>query len=413
MKKTWPGNIILLLCSIIITLVLAEFIFRWMLFSNARAFNFLREPSYYSNYIRNVHEDFYDENYWKLNYIFRKKFNNENPHPLLGWTVNLDEKTLLHNDSKNVGNRRPVLLYGNSFAMCVYQSKCFEEILNGDKDFAQGYYLLNYGVGGYGVDQIYLLLNETVDLYDNPFIVFSLLTTDIDRCMLPVRDAQKPYFIVTDSGLKLQGVPITMSSSEYFRKNRPKIRSYLFNKFRNSSFYPFKIEGRRKEEYIEKIKTLNRMILDKVFERLNESGIDFVVVLFCPVRHGKYEWRSLFLINYFDSINVPYIYDLYLRECDTTYSSYDPGNYAIIHDGHPTTHLNTLVSNEIKRYILDPDYHATLYAANKERKVEYYKYLILKSPKWLEAVKSKALERGISLDSMVQLDAEYMVRNEK
>jgi hypothetical protein len=419
MKKFYPGNIVLLLFSIIITLIVAEYIFRWMLFGNAKAFNFLREPSYYSNYIRHVPEDFYDDDYWKLNYIFRKKFRNEYPHPLLGWTGFFNKKTLVHYDSDKVGNKRPVLLYGNSFAMCVSQVKCFEDILNQDKDFAEAHYLLNYGVGGYGVDQIYLLLNETVDMFNKPFVVFSLLTTDMDRCMLSVRDAQKPYFIITDSGLKLQGVPITLSSSEYFKKNRPKIRSYLFNKFRNSNLNPFEKDKRREKEYIEKIKSLNKMIFDKVFERLRESDIDFVVLLFRPVHHGKYGWRSLFLMEYFNSNDIPYIYDLDIRESDTTFSTYSPYNYAIPEDGHPTTHLNTLISNEIKRYILDVDYRKVLLARNKERnkiatsQVEYYKYIIMNSPEWLEKVKSKALEKGISLDSMILLDAEYMVSIKK
>jgi hypothetical protein len=419
MKKSFPGNIFLLVCSVIVTLIVAEFIFRWMLFGNARTFKSLREPSYYSNYIRHVPEDFYDEDYWKLNYIFKKKFKNEDPHPLLGWTVNFNKKTFIHNDSNKVGNKRPVLLYGNSFAMCVYLSKCFEEILNNDKDFAKGHYLLNYGVGGYGVDQIYLLLNETVDKFNKPFVVFSLLTTDMDRCMLSVRDAQKPYFVETDSGLKLQGVPITLASSEYFKKNRPKIKSYLFNKFRNSALNPFKNDERREKEYIEKIKSINKLILNKIFERLRESEIDFVVLLFHPVRHEKFGWRSLFLINYFYANDVPYIYDLELRERDTTYSTYNPDNYAIRNDGHPTTHSNTLISNEIKRYILDFDYRKTVLARNRERKdiatsqVEYYKYIILNSPDWLEKVKSKAIEKGISLDSMLLLDAEYMVRIKK
>ncbi len=416
MKKSCLGNIVLLLFSIIITLIVAEYIFRWMLFGNAKAFNFLREPSYYSNYIRHVPEDFYDDDYWKLNYIFKKKrYKNEDPHPLLGWIINFNKKTLVHNDSNKVGNKRPVLLYGNSFAMCVYQSKCFQDILNEDNDFAKEYYLLNYGVGAYGVDQIYLLMNETVDKYNKPFVVFSLLTTDMDRCMLSVRDAQKPYFVETDSGLQLQGVPINQPSSEYFRKNRPKIRSYLYNKFRNSVLNPFKKDEIREKDYIEKIKSINKLILDKAFERLRKSEIDFVVLLFHPLHHDKSEWRSLFLIDYFDANNVPYIYDLELVEKDTTFSTYEPDHYAIHGNGHPTTHLNALISNEIKRYILDVDYRKVLLARNKERKkittsqVEYYKCLIMNSPEWLEKVKSKALEKGISLDSMILLDAEYMV----
>ncbi|UCH15769.1 MAG: hypothetical protein JSV22_07325, partial [Bacteroidales bacterium] len=336
MKKSRLGNIAFLVIYIIIILIAAEFIFRWMLFGNSKVFEFLREPSYYSNYIRQEFEDFHDENYWKLNYIFRRKFRNEEPHPLLGWTGYFDKKTLVHNESDNIGNKRPVLLYGNSFAMCKQQVKCFEEILNKDKDFTRGHYLLNYGVGGYGVDQIYLLLNETADMYNNPFIIFGLLTTNMDRCMLSVRDAQKPYFVITDSGLKLQGVPITMGSSEYFMKNRPEIRSYLFNKFRNSPLNPFGHSKKKTKDYIEKTKLLNTGILNEVIKKLKESEIEYVVLLFQPVDHyGRRDWRLNFLREYFHNNEVPYICDLDLRKADTSFTTYDLSNYTIPGDGHP------------------------------------------------------------------------------
>lgn len=186
------GNIALLAASIVITLILAEYIFRFILFSKIKMFESLRVPSYYVPHINCKDEDFHTVDYWKLNYLFKKDFNIEHPHPILGWTGKFSKKTLEHYNQDKLNDKRPVLLFGDSFAMCIDSVECFEEILNRDTTFSSGHYLLNYGVGGYGIDQIYLLFNATVDSFNNPFVIFSFFTTDMDRSMLYVRDAQKP-----------------------------------------------------------------------------------------------------------------------------------------------------------------------------------------------------------------------------
>ena len=396
-------NTSLLFVTTTIMLLLAEFAFRLILFSDIETFAYLRNPYYYSDHIKHKNEDFYNENYWKLNYLFNKSFNVKNPNPLLGWTGFFDKKTLDHRDHKASKGKRPVLLYGDSFAMCVDSCECFEDILNSDPEFASENYLLNYGVGGYGVDQIYLLFNETVDKYENPFVIFSLLTTDMDRSMLNVRDAQKPYFVLNDDGLELQGVPITLSSEEFFEQNSPDIKSYLWNKFKSSPLYPFSQNKKLETEYIEKIKTLNRAILTEAFKKLKELNTNYVVLIFHPVHLPRTGWRLTFLRELCYENKVPYICDLDVRNADRNYSKYIQYKYAVMGDGHPTTYSNVLISNKLKRYILDPEY----------REIEYYKYRILYSPEWLETVKLKAFINGIPLDSMIYLDAKYMADQDK
>ncbi|MBL4710213.1 MAG: hypothetical protein JKY48_17415, partial [Flavobacteriales bacterium] len=165
-------NISIVMFSIIGTFFLSEVLFRTILFSDTNLLDSLRVPEYYSDHIKNEEDAFYNDNYWKLNYLFRKPINFESPHPLLGWTGKFYWKSLDHFEQDSVKNKRPILLYGDSFAMCIDSVKCFEDYLNHDKAFIKNHFLLNYGVGGYGVDQIYLLLNETVDRFNKPFIIF-------------------------------------------------------------------------------------------------------------------------------------------------------------------------------------------------------------------------------------------------
>ena len=45
---------------------------------------------------------------------------------------------------------------------------------------------------------------------------------------------------------------------------------------------------------------------------------------------------------------------------------------------------------------------------DRDMKVAEYINSIKNSPEWLEKVKQKAIEKNISLDSMILLDAQYM-----
>ncbi len=100
--------------------------------------------------------------------------------------------------------------------------------------------------------------------------------------------------------------------------------------------------------------------------------------------------------------------------------NYDPNRYIIAGDGHPTSYMNELVSKEIKWLVLDKKAHEKLkeYNSNREERtwtwrIKNYKHQILNSTEWLEQVKEKAWDRGISLDSMLTLDAIYLIQKER
>lgn len=392
-----------------------------MLFSNSESFESLRDPSAYAVYPKEEYEDFHNEDYWKLLFKFWNRNDIENPQPLLGWWGFFNRETLKHNEEKNLRGRRPVLLYGDSFAKCVDSVRCFEDILNNDSAFNADHYLLNYGVGGFGVDQIYLLFEETANKFDNPFVVFSLLTTDMDRSMLQFRDAQKPYFVINEGRLELKGIPIEQKTSDYIKDNPPQITSYLFNRFRNSDVNPFRERiQRKKEACIEDIKGLNEMIIVRANEKLKNSGLEYVFLIFHPEHHPATEWRITFLRDLCDKYSIPSIFDLDIRENDSTYATYDPYRYAIKGNGHPTSYMNKLIARKLEQIILrydDPEIVRKIYKTKSRplaiKDIEYYQNKILSSPEWLEQVKEKAEKRKISLDSMIYLDAIYIMEKEK
>ena len=182
-----------------VTVLICEVGFRTLLFSQVAFMERFREPNLYTDY-------FSDDDWWKLYYAFNKPANDtaKQPHSLLGWgwAGKFSNETYLHAEAGQVGRRRPVLLYGDSFTHCLTALEdCFQGILNKDTEFSKDHYLLNYGVLGYGVDQIYLLLKSSLFLYHEPYVIVGIHTRDLDRSILSYFVAQKPYFELIEGEL--------------------------------------------------------------------------------------------------------------------------------------------------------------------------------------------------------------------
>jgi hypothetical protein len=118
-------------------------------------------------------------------------------HPELGWTP-WPTDDFAHPDEEEVGGRRPVLLYGDSFSACTTPPEdCFQGLMD-DDPLGADYALLNFGAFAYGVDQTGLLIERSVDRYldrDPVVVVGVLVDRDLDRAGLAFRGVQnKPRF---------------------------------------------------------------------------------------------------------------------------------------------------------------------------------------------------------------------------
>ena len=408
MKKNFIRGVLLVLVSTLLSLVAAEYVFRWMIFSNHRLFSHLKNPGLYAD---NPSDD-----YWKLYYLFDGPIKPPaNPQSLLGWTGRFDRDTYEHRNADSTGNKRPVLIYGDSFVLCVDSVECFEELLNNDPAFKEKNYLLNYGAPGYGVDQIYLLCSLSVKKFTNPFVVVSIMPTDMDRCMLSVRTGQKPYFTNEEGGLVLKGVPINPKPEEFFNEHPPAISSYLYSRFLHSNLNGFIHENENEKR--QKICNLNEKIILKADSELKSQNVDYVFMIFDNLYNEDGDWRSEFLLKLFSRNNIPFIYTPDLIFADKDFPEYDYGAYCILGDGHPKSHYNRIVSEEIKKYVFDYSgnsekqrllhqvYSDTLSAAYFEKDIRFNK-------DWLKTVTEKAIKSNVALDSMIKLDAAWM-SNEK
>ncbi len=349
------ARLLLLATSLFLSLVAAEVAYRTALFSPGDRFRTLKHPGLYADY-------FSEDLYWKLHSALPGKYQPpRRPHPLLGWVGSFSPATLRHHDFRRLKRRRPVLLYGDSFAACIGDTPCFEDILNADPKFSSRHYLLNYGVGSYGIDQTLLLLQNSIDHFDQPFVVFSLLTFDIDRCVLSFRIGQKPRFSVTGGALELEANPFYANAEEYLAAHPPRVFSYLYRRLLFGGLLPARISDALRREKLSRRRKMevSQKILTAALSELRARRLDFVFLVFHGDRptdnslFGGTDWREEFLRDWLAENNVPTIWskDIVAKDRRPGFTNVD--DYIDPKSLHPTEHFNRLLAQEISLRVLE------------------------------------------------------------
>ncbi len=350
------GSILLSLVVTLLLLVVAELGFRALLFSDFSFMQPLRDPGLYA-------DQFDEVEFWQLQHIFSSEdLTPPTPHPELGWIgKRFDPEDNRHQLAGELNGRRPVLLFGDSYADCTTPidnpaEGCFDGILNSDPEFNDSALLLNYGAGGYGVGQIYLNMKRTLDLYDNPFVVVSFMLNDMDRTLLPFRIAQKPYFDVQDGQLRVNGYPIEKRTDDYLAKHPLKINSYLYRLLLHGGSLPprltQKLQGTQ-EKIRQKIE-VNRALLAGMIRELERRNLDYVFLVFYP-RHLLEQadnWRSRLAEQYLTRRKVAWLSSKRLLEAHSRSSGHPLDDY-FAPDNHPSRIQNELLSAAIKQAYFD------------------------------------------------------------
>ena len=353
-KPTHWARLSVLLVSMVAALMVGEGVYRWMIFGNADWCKPLRDPGQYADF-------FSDDDYWKLYHRFGGRYKPPGrPHPTLGWVHRFDRETFLHDRADAIGEHRPVLLYGDSFATCVDTERCFEELLEEDSTFSSGHRLLNYGVGGYGLDQIMMLYERSIGLYDNPLVVVMVMPFDLDRSVLSVRVGQKPFFTLEGGSLQLKGVPVDPDPSAYLANNPPQIRSFVYRKLLFSRYTPAALRSwiRNEEATIAHKKLLGIAMIKRIISDLRRRDLEFLFVVFHPhwptvsPLDDETDWRDPFLRSLLEDEQVPYIWSKALFQAEMAGETPDFTDWIIPENGHPTTRFNRLVADAIQSHLI-------------------------------------------------------------
>ena len=142
-------------------------------------------------------------------------------HPTRGWTLKKNKKTQYEGHSyttNNVGHRslknyvtRPtafkVLVIGDSFSFGsdADDSSIWPTQL---EKLSAKLQVINLAVGGYGIDQMWITLDEEFDTYKPDLVIFAIYGDDFHRTRLDFFDFRKPYFSIVDKSLVRHGTPI-------------------------------------------------------------------------------------------------------------------------------------------------------------------------------------------------------------
>ncbi len=272
----------------------------WDTLAKNRLAIMLRRPGYYADLAR-------DDVYWKLKRIWTPPEERERLERFTqttGWVGALiNHKTLVMADERRVGDRRPVLLYGDSFAESVTTpAEAWQGLLERAPE-GRTHALVNFGTSGFGTDQSLMMLEATINRYAtrDPLVIFSLfLDEDPDRTMLNFRGMPKPRFELQDGELVF--LPLhEQSAYAWFENHPPGVVSYLW-RMCGGAAGPLPLSWQSRLSPVasdEQVIALNRALLTRMHRRLEAMHIEHIVLGF----HGRmmlenpqpHQWREDFV----------------------------------------------------------------------------------------------------------------------
>jgi hypothetical protein len=256
---------------------LSELGLRWLLFSKSE----LAER--WGAAIRQPHKWAHPETdaYWYLQHHFLGSAAGEahGPDPEIGWVAAINPITGEHPDEPTLGLRRPVLLFGDSFAQCTTPpEECFQTLL-ASSDLGADHALLNYGVGGYGLDQIYLLIRRVLPRFGerNPKVIVGvMIDDDYLRSSLSFRCWPKSSARI-ESGRLVVDPAGTCDVAEWSRLHPLPLRSWAIQMVQSLRGHQIAEETRPSlSGYIE----LNRRLLEAIDEELRNAKVEYSFLFF-------------------------------------------------------------------------------------------------------------------------------------
>lgn len=354
-----------------LSLVAGELVLRILLFGESSLAHDLghrlRSPEYFSD--GNSEDD-----YWKLQYWFTDPARLKpasSPDAILGWTgPNVTPGTYEHADEGRIAGRIPVLFYGDSFAECLTPpDECFQGLLQ-RSDLASRYCLLNYGVSGYGLDQIYLMLARSIDRFagQRPIVIVSLLVdSDLDRSLLAFRCWPKPRLEIVGDELLVHEPP-TLDPERFLALHPSSIQSYLWRLLAyERSPLPRGVRDvlRGDHRRIAQKKALNQRILTEIQRLIQSRGLTCTLFLFhsdgsLAQSADWAEWQEPFVRSVADELGMPVasarpFLVTAARELATDTSRFYGRQGALV--GHHNAAGNAVVFEALRRIIegrLDP-----------------------------------------------------------
>ena len=272
---------LLTLAMSIALLAIAEAVIRFAIFSNRIQVPWLENPSLYAN--PETQDD-----YWVLyHYYSAARYPTKPivPHPVVGWIQenggDLGTRSPRYRSINDVTGH-PILFFGDSFvagpdnAALALPQLLEEQIPNAS--------ILNYGVGGYGVDQIALRVKQEGARFKDRHaqLLIGIMLRDLDRSLLRFRHSQKPYYTIEQDELRLHQ-PADPDNLKFIDNYPFQIRSFVFAAIqRRLRFTTQRLRDAvgHQSDTVKRRRQLNRAILKDLVEHLQTEMLPAVFVIF-------------------------------------------------------------------------------------------------------------------------------------
>lgn len=302
---------IVVLLTTLFTLGICEVLLRLALFSDNLRVPALRQAWRYA-------DSTYEEDYWKLSYLFGEGGNAPRVgrlHATLGWlpTTTTGNPLGIYTDQplQLDALERPILFYGDSFVAGVSPLELPERLPQKLDTLTGARRVINLGVGGFGVDQIYLRFRDSVGAFRQPTVLAGILMDDLDRNTLCFRAGLKPYFDLVDGQLVVRNLPITQAPLDYVAENPPQISSYLWRlvalRLRDILPAGWVDSWLGYDEIDARKRRISAKLLEQFATDARAQGIHLYFVLFYGLREIEREsWQERFLKQQLDALGEPY-----------------------------------------------------------------------------------------------------------
>ena len=205
--------------------------------------------------------------------------------------------------------------------------------------------LLNYGVAGYGFDQIVLSFEAHAERLSGSTALVGVLTNDLDRSVLSVRSGPKPYFTSDDEGLTLHTDHI-VSHEDYFATHPVRPLSYLWTYLRINIPRHWKVWVKKEPwncELSEK-ESINSALFSRLKASCDAHNIDCQVVLFHNPEQVTQppDWRSELVHRETERVGLPLI-----DTREETLNALGEGVAFYGNDRHPSAEGNRLLAERV------------------------------------------------------------------
>lgn len=280
----------------------------------------LRQPGLFAHHS--------SEDWWKLHHRLRRTQSSRSPRTWaapdskLGWVTasSIAPGTYAHRMERwehVFAGRRPVLLFGDSFARCMGErGECFEGLMQ-RSGLGRRFVLVNYGTKGYGFDQTCLLAQAAVGrwLAHDPIVILSVFVDDdLKRTELRLRDWPKPYYRVRAPD-RLELVPPDGTDIDAYLEHHPLRRlSYTLAFLVNGSGLlspdlTYRLAGQPTRDEI--VRQRIPLLIRETCSALDAHDLDYFFLIFNGTNSLPFDspwtWRESVLLSSFEAHDKPFV----------------------------------------------------------------------------------------------------------